>query len=137
MIYEHLNLIQKMTLIDKQLSASNWYELTNTGDFWTTEDELSTLQAAQNRILATLESRIYDDNFWWLLEELRNTPVQKITNAQVYWYIEDSLQPLIDANRVIGITSVNIVERNQDSIQVEIKLDLDLSVWTLNINIAV
>lgn len=126
-----------MTLIDKQLVSSAWYWLTNTGDFLIIEDDASTLQAAQNRILAELESWIYDDNYWGSLLELRNTAVSEITDAQVYSFIETSLQPLIEANRVLSINSVKIINRDTDSIQVEIKLELDLSVWTLNINVLV
>ena len=125
-----------MTLIDKQLSASSWYSLTNSGDFAIVEDEASTLQAAQNRILAELDSWIYDDEYGGLLVELRNTPIQSITNTQVRWFIERSLQPLLDANRLLSIVSVIIIEKREDSIQVEVKLDLDLAVWVLNINIA-
>lgn len=126
-----------MTLIDKELSASYWYSLTNTWDLAIVMSEESTLQAAQNRILSDIWSWIYDDNFGGLLEELRNTPIQKITESQISGYIAQALTPMMEDNRVLWIISVTILERLPDSIQVEIKLDLDLSIGTLNINIEV
>lgn len=124
-----------MALIDKQLTASNWYEITTSWDFQIVTDEVSILQAAQNRILAEVWSWIFDDDYWSLLAELKNTPVQAITSEQVAWYIQTALQPLIDDSRIQWIQSVEIIDRDLDSIQVEIKIDMDLSVGTLNINI--
>jgi len=124
-----------MTLIDKQLSASSWYTLTNTGDFTVVESEEATLQAAQNRILSEIWSWIYDDNYGGLMKELRNTAIPNITAAQISWYISRSLQPLLEANRILAIISVKILEKGDDYIQVEVKLELDVAVWTLNLNI--
>lgn len=126
-----------MELIDKQLSASYWYNLTNTWDFSIVSWDSAILQAAQNRILATIWSWIFDDDYWSLMLELRNTPVQSITNEQIRAYIEASLQPMMDASQVLSIVSVEITDRWVDSIQVEIKLELDLSVGILNINIVI
>jgi len=126
-----------MALIDKHLSASSGYTLTTSGDFSVVSDEQSTLQAAQNRILSEVWSWIFDEDYGGLLLELRNTPIQKINNEQVRWLIDEALLPLIEASRILSITSVRILEKLEDSIQVEIKLDLDLSIGTLNINIAV
>lgn len=124
-----------MTLIDKQLYASSWYTLTNTGDFSTVDSEESVLQAAQNRILSQIGSWIYDDDFGSSILELRNTAIPNITYTQIRWYIQNCLQPMIDDSRISSITSVKILEKGDDYIQVEIKLDLALSIWTLNINI--
>ena len=126
-----------MELIDKQLSASYWYNLTNTWDFSIVSWDSAILQAAQNRILASIWSWIFDDDYWSLMLELRNTPVQSITNEQIRAYIEASLQPMMDASQVLSIVSVEITDRWVDSIQVEVKLELDLSVGILNINIVI
>lgn len=124
-----------MELIDKQLSASYGYSLTNSWDFNIITDEKSILQAAQSRILSELGTWLFDDNYWWLMTELKNTPVQLITEEQIKWYVTLALQPMIDDSRVVSIKSVNITNREIDSIQVEIKLELNLVVWLLNINI--
>ena len=123
-----------MELIDKQLSASYGYSLTNSWDFNIITDEKSILQSAQSRILSELGTWLFDDNYWWLMTELKNTPVQLITEEQIKWYVTLALQPMIDDSRVVSIKSVNITNREIDSIQVEIKLELNLVVWLLNIN---
>ena len=124
-----------MPLIDKELSSSRWYTLTNTWDFQLTYDEGWILQAAQNRILSRAWSWIYDESFWGLLTDIRNTAITNITESQISGYIEKSLEELLRDNRIKSILGITILEKGSDYIQVEIKLDLDASIWVLNINI--
>ena len=126
-----------MILIDKGFSGSTGYTLTNTWDFAIVSDESAIVQAAQNRLLATIGSWIFDDDYWSLMTELKNTPIQLITDTQIQWYIQIALQPMIDASMILSIASVIITDRWTDSLQVEIKLELDLSIGILNINFVI
>lgn len=127
--------IHNMALIDKNLWGSYWYSLTSKWDFSITEDEVSILSAAQNRILSEVWSWIFDNDYWSLLTELSATPIQLITESQIKWYVDLALRPMIEDSRILKITSIRITDRTEDSIQVEIKIALVNAEWTLDINL--
>jgi phage baseplate assembly protein W len=122
-------------MIDKQLTSSMWYSLSNNWDFITITDEESVLQAVQNRILSKSWTWTYDDSFGSLLDNLKDTPIQAITSTQIEWYVKTAVQPLIDDWRVVSVREVKILEKTNDSIQVEIKIELQSVEWLLEINL--
>ena len=112
-------------LIDKALVYGENMELSISGDFTIVSGYWVILQAAQNRVLAYLDTRKFDDRFGSnLSKSIHNMPSFKITDAIVNNHVSYALQPMILDGRIKTINSVKIISRDKDSIMVEIVLTL-------------
>ena len=92
------------------------------------------LQAAQNRVLAYLETRMYDSRFGSeIAKALHNTPSSKITDQMMSTYVNYALQPMVSDSRIQSVDSVKIIWRDKESITVEIILIM----WTFRGSVVV
>jgi len=121
-------------LIDKALIFWENMWLSTAWDFLVVTWYEVILQAAQNRVLAYLDTRKYDTRFWSELNKaLANVPSSRITDQMVTTYVSYALQPMLSDWRIQNIDLVKIIWRDRESITVEIILTL----WTFRGSVTV
>lgn len=121
-------------LLDKALVWWDGMLLTATGDFQVVSWDENTLQSAQNRIKSLFETRTYDETYWWeLLNLMKTTPIQKITESQISSYISHTLLPMIQDGRIKSIDSVKILSIVDTNLYVEVIVTM----WTFTGTITV
>jgi len=121
-------------LIDKALIFWENMWLSTSWDFLVVTWYEVILQAAQNRVLAYLDTRKYDTRFWSELNKaLANVPSSRITDQMVTTYVSYALQPMLSDWRIQNIDLVKIIWRDRESITVEIILTL----WTFRGSVTV
>lgn len=114
-----------MAFKDKALVGTSNLELTTGGDIATVEDAEAELQAAQNRCVAHLGSWVHDLTFGSQLHlTLRENGPYQVTNETARAYIESALRPMLDEGRLTSLEDVKIVQRNSDSIWIEITVKI-------------
>jgi hypothetical protein len=112
-------------LKDKALIYWEDMALTTTWDFQVVVWNENILQAAQNRVVAYIDTRKFDDNFGSEIQAaLHNTPAYKVTDAMMTTHVTYALQTMLLDWRVQNINSVKIISRERDSILIEIILTL-------------
>lgn len=125
-------------MIDKALINGGDMGLSTTGDFETVSESMCNLQAAQNRCLSYLWTWLYDENFWnGLGEYLKDSSAFSITESVVAKYTEEALKPLLDDGRLTEIVHIKILERNTDSILIEIAVKVGTQVWEITYELTI
>lgn len=122
-----------MALIDKALRGGEEIALTPSGDFAVVEDNATYLQAAQHRCIATLGSWIHDPLFGSvLLTSLKgNSVAALVTENEIKTLILDALQPMLQDGRLKDLVSVQIVQRNDTDIYLEVVVDIGTQIGTI------
>lgn len=121
-----------IALVDKKLVAWSDYCLSETGDLCVVENEYNHLQAAQNRIISHLGSRVHDENYWCELHEFMNdiTPIL-LTQEVVTSFVSQALDTMLRDGRVEEITDVKILERDTTSATIQIVLKIWVYTWEI------
>lgn len=120
------------TLLDKALVRGEDYVLTETGDFQTVWDEMSTLQAAQIRCLAHKGTWFYDRNLGSEIHTLLTfASPYSVKDQEMLNYVQEALDPMLLDGRLTEINFVRIIQRFDDAIVVEIDLTVGVQKGTI------
>ena len=116
---------QDQRLIDKKLSNSQDYILDDSGDFATVNGDDSIAQMFINRVLSTVESWLWDNEYGSLLRSLlkdKSGYSKDITDNLIENYVSSATQELIDQGLVERVGTVKILDRKFSSIIIEVEV---------------
>lgn len=123
-------------LIDKALPSGHDIAITESGDMKAIEGDSVHLQTAQNRCLSIFSSWIHDLQFGSTLYEYLNShSVWQLTDEIVRRHVERALQPMLEDGRIQELVNVRIVERDTDSLLLEVIVDLGIQLGTITYEI--
>lgn len=128
--------LRDANLIDKALINGSEMALSNTGDIAIVKDEYNILQAAMNRCISVLWTRMYDSSFWNQLTEFTNqNTAYLLTDDIAYSYIEQALKPMMEDGRIQEITKVVVIDRTKDTATIDVQFKIWTQLWTITFDI--
>lgn len=124
-------------IIDKALVGTKWLELTASGDLKVTSGVLANFQTAQVRILSDIQTWLQDDAFGSTLRQIfQEKGAYSISEEDVLSAIILAVKPLLDDGRLSSIDQVSILDRESDSIFVEILVTAGTQKWKIPLQIS-